>query len=323
MFTLAHLSDPHLDATSRVRLRHFLGKRALGYLSWNLRKQALHHESVLAALVADLHRARPDHIAITGDLTNLSLPAEFLGAGAWLRRLGHPASVTAVPGNHDAYAKIAWERSLGLWADFMTGDRGNGMEQPPRSRDDFPFIRERGDIALVGVSTGLPTAIHSAAGRVGEKQLSALAGRLSELGRRGCFRIVLIHHPPVRNGLPKRKRLLDSRGFAAVVAEHGAELILHGHTHSWGMAWLRAPQGPALVLGVPSASASPDHGGCHAGYQLCRIARNEVGWQLEVEVRGVTARLDRIAVEERLSLSVPYPRICPTRAGSIQVRRAS
>ena len=60
---------------------------------------------MLAALVADLKARTPDHIAVTGDLVNLSLPSEFVAARAWLDALGNPRDVSVVPGNHDAYVQ--------------------------------------------------------------------------------------------------------------------------------------------------------------------------------------------------------------------------
>jgi 3',5'-cyclic AMP phosphodiesterase CpdA len=54
-----------------------LGKRALGWLSWKLRRRHAHRSEVLEALIADLRKTAPDHVAVTGDLTNVSLEDEF------------------------------------------------------------------------------------------------------------------------------------------------------------------------------------------------------------------------------------------------------
>ena len=57
---------------------------------------------VLDALVSDMQAQQPDHVAVTGDLVNLALDAEFNPARQWLEGVGDPADVTVVPGNHDA-----------------------------------------------------------------------------------------------------------------------------------------------------------------------------------------------------------------------------
>jgi 3',5'-cyclic AMP phosphodiesterase CpdA len=304
MFTLAHLSDPHLGQMPIPSPGQLLGKRVFGYLSWTVRRRPIHDGPVLPALVADLRRAGPDHVAVTGDITNISLPVEFRKASSWLHELGDPENVTVVPGNHDAYVAVPWDQSIGHWAEFMRSDGVNGAGRPPASPDDFPFVRERGEVALVGVSTAAPMPIRSAAGRIGAGQLEALRQRLGELGRRGLFRVVLIHHPPIGDGISARKRLLDSDAFAAVVAEHGAELVLHGHTHRSGLARMRTPKGHAPVIGVPSASARAHKGKGHARYHLYRVSRDGSEWRIEVEVRGVTPGLDAFATEGRFALAV-------------------
>src|SRR5579884_4156968 len=104
-FTLAHFSDPHLPPLPRPRLSELAGKRALGYLNWTRNRHKYHRREALDALIGDLKAQAPDHVAVTGDLTNLALPAEFAPAARWLQSLGSPAEVTAIPGNHDAYVR--------------------------------------------------------------------------------------------------------------------------------------------------------------------------------------------------------------------------
>ena len=110
-FRLAHLSDLHLGPMPRVRARSLMNQRVLGYLSWQKSRYRVHRRDVLDALVADLREQAPDHVALTGDLVNISLPAEFVQAAAWLRELGDAAWVTVIPGNHDAYVKVKWHEA--------------------------------------------------------------------------------------------------------------------------------------------------------------------------------------------------------------------
>jgi 3',5'-cyclic AMP phosphodiesterase CpdA len=108
--SFAHLSDPHLTSPAGVAPRDLLGKRALGYLPWRLRRRAHHREAVLTALLRDLTERDVDHVVVTGDLTNLGFPAELAEARRWLTRVGPPARLTVVPGNHDAYAASSTSR---------------------------------------------------------------------------------------------------------------------------------------------------------------------------------------------------------------------
>ena len=147
MFTLAHLSDWHL--ASRPALSELIGKRGLGYINWHRGRKKIHRPDVLDATIHDLKAAAPDHIAVTGDLVNLSLPDEYNRARGWLQTLGSPRDVTLVPGNHDIYVRRVQQAPAKYWADYMRGDDG---------LDRFPFVRRRGNVALIGLSTALPTA---------------------------------------------------------------------------------------------------------------------------------------------------------------------
>ena len=86
-FVLAHLSDPHLWPLPKPRLYELAGKRATGFINWRRERSLIHRREVLALIVGDLKTQAPDHIAVTGDLTNLSLAAEYPPARAWLDTL--------------------------------------------------------------------------------------------------------------------------------------------------------------------------------------------------------------------------------------------
>jgi 3',5'-cyclic AMP phosphodiesterase CpdA len=280
--------------------RPLASKRILGYLSYQLRRKSVHRQSVLAALVADLHHQAPDHIAITGDLTNIALPEEFSAAARWLHDLGAPETLSVVPGNHDALVAMPWQPSLGRWTAFMS-DPAALLQDP----SGFPFVRKRGRIALIGVSSAAPSPPFHATGRVGADQLARLARRLERPDTPSTFRVVLFHHPPIAGMMTHRKRLIDQAAFRAVIEKAGAELILHGHHHLFSRDALPTPHGMAPVIGVPSGSARRRPGHQHAGYHVCRLVSTEASWQLDIEVRSLTESADRFATERRFALTIP------------------
>lgn len=275
-FTLAHLSDLHLTSLGQVRARELLGKRVLGYLSWHWHRRHEHLPDVLERLAEDIRAQHPDHVVVTGDLTQLGTPSECREALEWLERFGDPARVSAVPGNHDAYVRAPWEETQGLWAAYMAGDDAEG---------GFPFLRRRGPVALIGLSSARPTAPFLASGRLGVDQLAGLEQLLEATGKEGCFRVVLLHHPPAVGTVVRRKGLDDARALNDVLARRGAELVLHGHAHRPVRKSLPGPQGPVPVLGVSSASARGARPGRAAAYHLYRITRQSPGWHLEVACR--------------------------------------
>jgi len=292
-FTLAHLSDPHLSTPAGMRMRDFLGKRALGLLSWHRHRRAEHRGEILAALVSDLENMRPDHVAVTGDLTQVGLPAELQQAGAWLRSLGDPAFVSVVPGNHDAYVHTSLDGALDSWGPYMESDPGDDA-----GRGAFPFLRVRGSVALIGLSTAVPSAPFLATGSVGREQLEALAALLARTRDAGLYRVLLMHHPAASKVASRRKGLVDGKHLRAVLAEHGVELVLHGHSHRPTRSLVAVPGGEVAAIGVPSASAKGHRPGREARYNLYTIRRDADGWHVEITVRRYQAEQHAFAHEE-------------------------
>ena len=286
-FVLAHLSDPHLAPLPEPSARELIGKRITGYLNWKRGRSHEHHRDVLDALVADIHARNPDHIAVTGDLVNLALPAEFLPARQWLASLGGAQDVTLVPGNHDAYARDTAHQHLTSWSGYMLGDGESNVT--------FPFVRRRGDIALIGLSTAIPTLPIMATGTLGAEQIDALGSLLKKLGEQRLFRVILIHHPLQASNW--HKRLTDADALIATLRQHGAELILHGHEHAHSTMWFDGPAGRIPALGIPSASAVDDGDHDPAAYHLLSIDRDGATWRCELTTRGCRPRKARSKIE--------------------------
>ena len=292
MFTLAHLSDPHLAPLPAPRWSELIGKRVTGYINWQRNRRYIHDTAALAAIVADVKAQIPDHIAVTGDIANIALTAEFPRGRDWLESLGPAHDVTFVPGNHDIYVREAASFAARHWGAYMCDDDGVG---------GFPFVRRRGNIVLIGLSTGVPTAPFLATGWLGTKQLAELAATLNKLKNENLFRIVLIHHPPISE-TGRNKRLLDASVLKRVIATHGADLLLHGHDHLHMINWLEGPNGTRVpTVGVHSASAVFGAGKDGAAYNLYRIDGARGAWKCELISRGL-ASSGQVAQQKRFML---------------------
>jgi 3',5'-cyclic AMP phosphodiesterase CpdA len=260
-----------------------MNKRMLGYLSWYRRRRHVHRRDVLDALLADLEGVRPDHVAITGDMTHLGTPEECREVADWLPGVGPPAAVTLVPGNHDTYVPEPWSETLGLWDPYMTSD--DGLADRENRDGPFPSLRIRGSCALIGVSSASPTAPFLAVGHVGPNQLRDLGRILTDAASAGHYRIVLIHHAPAPGSIKWRKRLTDAESLAALIEAAGAELILHGHAHESSINWLPSPNGEVPVIGVCSASEVNPASSRLAQYHLYRVEKTATGWLTRLSVR--------------------------------------
>lgn len=279
MFKLAHISDIHLGPMPHLSIRELASKRITGYVNWH-RNRAKHMVSgTLDTLVNDLRTKTPDHLAVTGDLVNLATGWEINRAGHWLQDLGSPEATSVVPGNHDAYVPGAYEKAMRAWYDYVRGD-----DDPNDWQKDFklwPTIRRRGPVALIGCSSSIATPPFSASGYFGARQARETAELLKQAGEEGLFRVVMIHHPPIRGAASQHKRLIGIRRFAAAIAVGGAELVLHGHTHLNTLYWLQNRRGRVPVVGI--ASASQGHGGRKpvAAYNLFSISGQAGAWSLD------------------------------------------
>ena len=274
-FTLAHLSDVHLPPLPQPAIGELLGKRMLGYINWRRNRHRIHQSDVLDALVADIKAQAPDHIAVTGDLVNLAHAAEFAPARQWIEGVGTPQLVSLVPGNHDAYTRSAVPRFEQTFGDYMRSDTGAA---------GFPYLQRRGPLALIGLSTAVPTAPFMATGTLGAAQLAALDRMLGEVSGAELFRVLLIHHP--LRSKHKHKRLTDTDALQAALKRHGVELILHGHDHIHSTMWFEGPSGRIPAIGVPSASSIAHGHRPAAAYNLFAIERAGDAWRCEQTVRG-------------------------------------
>ena len=243
--TFAHVSDLHLPHEPRLTWAQRFSKRQLSVRSWR-RRRAVQSPEILEALRVELRAHHPDHVVVTGDITNFSLPEEFVQAARWFADLVPAGSLSAVPGNHDALVPVPHAQGLGLLAPYMTQEGG------------WPYVRRCGHVAFIGLNSALPTPPLLATGRLGAQQLARLEGILKEQGGAGRRRVVLLHHPPVDGAVSPRKALADRAELRAVLQRAGAELILHGHARSARLESLAGPHGPIPVLCVPSSTALPN-----------------------------------------------------------------
>lgn len=229
MLKLAHASDLHVLSLEGVAPWRYLNKRLTGLVSLALARKSAHPQHLALRLVEDMLEVAPDHVLVTGDLTNLSLEPEFARAREILEPIAKRGLLSLVPGNHDVYTRGA-ERSSRFESYF--GDLLWPEELPPPTAR-YPWHRKIGDVHVLGFCSAVPRAPVMATGEVSEAQLS----RLQELSKAhdfdASFVIAMVHHnlhprgsrKDAMHGLEKRERFISALQDAKV------DLVLHGHTH--------------------------------------------------------------------------------------------
>jgi 3',5'-cyclic AMP phosphodiesterase CpdA len=265
---IAHCSDLHLLSLSGARALDFANKRWIGGLNLLANRGRHHHTEVFEKMVADFNRSDLDHVVVTGDVTNLALEEEFRFARRLFEsiQLG-PDRVTVLPGNHDAYVARGAQYFARYFEEYNRPDPG--WESSQR----WPVVRVRGPLALISLSTSLTTPWFTAWGRLGKSQLAALRAALLDPRLAGCCRVVAIHHPPAGDRARSVVRgLRDRDEFAAVIAEAGAELVIHGHEHVDMRCDLPGPGGVTVaVRGIQSGTYEADNPARRARYRIYEI----------------------------------------------------
>ena len=281
MFRLAHVTDPHFRGArggQGVRAGDLFGKRAVGYVNLVVNRVRKHKMDLLEDMRVDLRAQAPDHLAVTGDLSNIAITAEWRSALAWLDLSGvAPDAISVIPGNHDAYVPevLATREFERLFAPYQTSDLDR---QGDAESAHYPFVQIREPLALIGVSSAVATGDLGAWGKIGEAQLARLEAILKAPELEALTRVVLVHHPPVLHKDGEHRNLRDRDAFGQVLARAGADLVLHGHDHEDQRAELPGPDGrPIPVIGAGSASyaGGPER---RARYSVYEFEGRSITW---------------------------------------------
>jgi 3',5'-cyclic AMP phosphodiesterase CpdA len=175
-----------------------------------------HDRSVVTGLAAVIETARPDLIAISGDLTQRARTHEFEMAREFLRTVVPP--IIVVPGNHDVplyNLASRWLRPLDRYRRFISNDL-----QPS-------FLDN--EIAVVGINTARSWTIKN--GRINARQVRRACECLKAAADT-AVRIVVTHHP-FDLPAPGSSHAVVGRADMALRGLSGCDvdLILSGHHH--------------------------------------------------------------------------------------------
>jgi 3',5'-cyclic AMP phosphodiesterase CpdA len=273
---IAHFSDLHLLSLAGVGPHRFLNKRLTGYANLRLKRGSIHRPAYVRAIAKEIARQGVDHVVITGDLTNLALEAEFDLAREVIKDdLGlDPSRVSIVPGNHDVYTGGSQKklRFATYFADYIQSDLPFLTVSVPAG--PFPFVKLRGPVAIIGLSSAVTRLPFVAAGRLGPSQLHALACVLEHPEVKKRTPVIALHHP-IHNPRSRLKSALeglsDAAELEALLSGLPRGLVLHGHLHRRMQRELRTAAGALWSVGATSASLHHDDQARSAGFNLYEV----------------------------------------------------
>jgi 3',5'-cyclic AMP phosphodiesterase CpdA len=216
---------------------------------------------LVAALLADLDRARPDLVVVSGDLTQRARSSQFAEVRAFLSRL--PAPAVVVPGNHDLWPIYRpFNRLLRPRAKFRDHLPGN----------QYPSTWHGDGLVAIGLDSTRPLRWKS--GALTDRHLELLESELAGAPPDSA-RLVFLHHPPAdaEAGHP----------YETLIA-HGIDAVLTGHAHHAHVDLIVGSQGGSLVLIQASTACSTRLRGDSNGYCLIRLDPQHI----DVTIQGWT-----------------------------------
>lgn len=273
--SIAHFSDIHLPLEEAPRWRDLCLKRLLSFSSWFFKRRHIHTYQSLKHVTRDIHNHHPDLLALTGDVTNLGLRSEFKNARKWFEEENFK-DILLVPGNHDTLTNKNNDdqEKFTQWFPWTKMKTANFAR---------PSLLVKGNVALVGLNSAIPSLPFLATGRISSVQLAHLTHILRKLRKENYCRVIILHHSPLCGHVTNRKGLKNLRIFQEILRHEGAELILHGHSHTTNVSTI--PRTEIPVVSAPSASQIFRNKNLTAGWNKICIRRQDNNWLLRIQPR--------------------------------------
>lgn len=271
---ISHTSDIHLPLTFKPNISSLFNKRVIGYINHYSNRRNVHKLENIELILNDIKlKNKTGHTILSGDIVNLSLEEEFIKANEFLGKYFTKNNLSIIPGNHDAYVNIKYKNSLCHLTNYLD-------ESAPLNQDSpFPYIKKIKNIALIGISTAVPSPPFMCWGRVSKEQLIKLEEILSSIEKENNFVLLFLHHPIHHYGAFNLKGLLNKEELIETISKFNIHLIIHGHLHREIHNSIEIKEVLVPCIGAPSGSRDKNSGLSYLEYQIDKINDK---WNLKV-----------------------------------------
>jgi 3',5'-cyclic AMP phosphodiesterase CpdA len=226
----------------------------------------------IAALETLVPALRPTAIVLAGDLSQRARHGELQRALVFVDRLRQVAPTLVIPGNHD----VQWWESpfevLGVRRKYAKYRHYFGEDLSPTLA--LPGVVLASALTSHGVTwkslTGRFWRDTAVKGHLPLDELERAAATLARAPA-GTLRVLVVHHNVLRGEISRRMGLARWRTAQRRIADCGADLVLCGHDHQEGAAWLGR-----VVVATSGTHTPRTRGGRPASFNLVTAAAGEI-----------------------------------------------
>jgi 3',5'-cyclic AMP phosphodiesterase CpdA len=218
---------------------------------------------------------RYDVVAISGDVSQRARSGEFQRARAFIRHAQATSQVICIPGNHD----VAWWK-----APFALGNEESMLANYRRYIDDDiePVLRVPG-ATFVGLNTSHGVIRQTLTWRLRDISIIGIVRR-SQIERLRTvfgespaddFRVVVMHHNPVKGELSQRHGLKDTARALGAFADMSVDLVLCGHDHQDAIHYIEHTR-KGTVISTAGTVSNRMRGGRPSSVNSIRMSKEQI-----------------------------------------------
>lgn len=276
---IAHISDLHFT-NEQSFLRGFFDnqklftKRHLGWINYNLKRRSEYNSFYKERLLNSLMVEDWDYVAITGDLTTLSLKKEFERALRFVTKLSEKGTVLLTAGNHDRYVKkhkgldYIQKKFEIFWPNIYC----------PNKAFDNSILKLSESVVITELDMAIARPIYSSRGKI-NCDLNKI-GRYVKKHCKNKVKIAIGHYPaflPPNEHEGRMHSLENKRELQEFLVSHDFDLYLHGHIHK---NWIYKPEKKKPLICVNSGGSARDDGNERGSYHTIEIKDRNIDVKL-------------------------------------------